>query len=812
MFRNYFITAFRYIIRNKIQSVIQILSLTIGITAVILIGLYVDHELSYDKFNEKGGRIYRLEYGDFVSQQSAIGHQIKENLSEVEDVVRIQRPITQNIKYISDRGKASERKIELKTKSLYCDSTVFAVFTFPFIQGDPKAALRDPFSVVLTESTARTIFGNKDPVGKVMDIGLREPRNRSYTITGVIQDVENFHIDFDMILSMVSQKEMDDISPRGSGEDYLNAYRTAARWFTYLLLPDHHDKTRTETNINAFFKNKIENTHRYEEGSVFSMRPLNEIYFSIHLKHELGYCVHGNFKLLRILLAISVFILVLASINYINMATARATLRAREVGVRKVVGSSKSRLIAQFLVESVLISLVSFLIAITLVQVLLPAFNQLAMTELSLERLFQPQSIWLSFACILLLGIIAGIYPATYLTTFQPVASLKGKQLTGVKSVLFRRILLTFQFAISVVLLIGVFTILRQLKYMKTADLGFEKELIVNIPQGVMHTNFHKRQVFKEKMLQNTNIKNVAFGKVPGRIGAGARPAFKYKGKEIVGLHCLFVDPDYFDLMDIKLLKGRNFSWDMPGDYWPQGGQQQLRFIANETFVQELGLETPVGEIFGNEDESHAVLIGVVEDFHFVSLHHEIEPTYYFWFQALEGLSIRISPNDIQGTIRFIKKEYGTMFPDKTFEYSFLDETYDMQYENDERLSKIISNFAIVAILIACLGLFGLSTFMAARRTKEIGIRKAMGASVRTVFLLLAREFATWVTLSVLIACPVAWIIMNRWLESFAYRANISWWIFVLVIVIAFAITFLTVAWQSLKTARTNPIEALRYE
>jgi putative ABC transport system permease protein len=265
--------------------------------------------------------------------------------------------------------------------------------------------------------------------------------------------------------------------------------------------------------------------------------------------------------------------------------------------------------------------------------------------------------------------------------------------------------------------------------------------------------------------------------------------------------------------MDIKILQGRNISWDMSGDYFPQGtNQQQGRFIANETFVRELGLESPVGTIFGNEDERHWILIGVVEDFHFRSLHHRIEPTYYSWFQVLDGVSIKISPNDIQGTIKYIKNEFESMFPDDTFEYSFLDETFDKQYENDERLSKIISNFAIVAILIACLGLFGLSSFMAARRTKEIGIRKAMGASVRTVFLLLSREFIKWVVLSVVIACPVAWIIMNRWIQSFAYRTNISWWIFAVTIVIAFAIAFLTVTWQSLKTARTNPVEALRYE
>lgn len=805
MLRNYFIIAFRYIIRNKVQSFIQVLSLAIGITAIILIGIYVVSELSFDKFNEKKDRIYRLEYGDYVGKSSAIGHQIKENLPEVENVVRIRICGKRPVKYISDQGKASEREIDLVLRSYYCDSTVFDVFTFPFIQGDPKTALKDPFSVVLTESTARALFGNKDPVGEIIDIELPEPQNRSFTVTGVIQDVENFHIYFDILVSMVSLREQH--------EDILNSYWTSWIYFTYLLLEDDFTEERVENNINAFFKDvKDLEMGRYSKELAFSMRPLKEIYFSSRLKRENGYCVHGNLKLLRVLITIVVFILVLACINYINLATARASLRAREVGVRKVLGSLKSRLIAQFLVESVLMGLVSFLIAIILVQVLLPIFNQMVRNELSMEILFHPQIILISFACVLLLGIIAGIYPAVYLTTFQPVASLKGEQLTGVKSILFRRILLTFQFAISVVLMIGVSTILRQLRYMKTADLGCELELVLGINALDMRQDYVKRQVFREKMLSNPNIKKVAFGLWPG--GKGTEGLIvEYNGIKIHPYR-VTVDPDYFDLFGIEVVQGRNFSWDMPGDYDTRySNQQQVRIIVNETFVRELDLESPVGTIIGTEDERYnCVIIGVVEDFHHLSLHHKIDPNFYIWRNFLNRVSLKISPNNIQGTINSVGNEFESMYPKHTFGYQFLDERFDTLYKHDVRLFKIISNFAIVAILIACLGLFGLSSFMAARRTKEIGIRKVMGASVRTVFLLLSREFVKWVALSVIIACPAAWIIMNRWLQSFTYRTNINWWIFALVILMAFAITFMTVAWQSLKTARTNPVEALRYE
>lgn len=813
MIRSYFVIAIRYILRNKIQSIIQILSLTIGITAIILIGLYVDHEMSYDKFNEKIDRIYRLEYGEYAGQQSAIGHQIKENFPEVDNVVRMLRwggDILASVRYISDQGEGPERKIELTSQYLACDSTVFDVFTFPFIQGDPASALRDPYSVVLTEHTAREIFGSKDPVGEGLWIdGLTD--NKSYTVTGVIHDVKNFHIDFDILLSIVSVRGETTIV-----KNVLDSYKGGDEFFTYLLLPNHYDVSRTERNINTFFMDKVKDRNFFQEALTFSMRPLEEIYFSSPLKNEYGCCRHGNLKLLKILSAIAIFILVLACINYINLTTARASLRAREVGIRKVSGSLKSSLIAQFLIESVIISLVSFLIAITLVQVLLPTFNHLAMIELSLDRFFKPGTILLSITGILLLGFMAGIFPALYLTTFKPVAFLKGNQATGLRSVLFRRVLLTFQFAISLVLIIGVFTILRQLKYMKTADLGFDKELIVMLPGGYenMHWDFHKRQVFKEYLLEHPNIQKVAFGREPGGREQTFTSFIEYNGTRLKPNY-LLIDPDYFNLMDIELLQGRNFSWDIKGDYRDRLNTDAWRgrIILNETTLREFGMVSPEdGDSLIFEGGFRPEIIGVVEDIHFVSLHHTIEPYFFAWAEPLSEISIKILPNNIQGTIKYIKKVVESMYPEALFKYKFLDDFFDRQYENDEKFARIISNFAMVALLIGCLGLFGLSSFMAARRTKEIGIRKTMGASVRIVFLLLSREFVKWIALSVIIACPVAWFVMNRWLQGFAYRTNIGVGTFILAIVVAFAIAFITVAWHAWKTARTNPVEALRYE
>jgi putative ABC transport system permease protein len=634
-----------------------------------------------------------------------------------------------------------------------------------------------------------------------------EPRIQKCIITGVIKDFAKSHLDFDILLPMVSLMELDRFNPLPSGEKRLNTYTHNLIIFTYLLLPNPHDRTRTEKNLNALFTDKLKDAGYHSEGSVLHLHPLKNIYFSNPQKSERGYFKHGNLDLLKILLVIAVFILFMASINFINLTTARGSLRVREVRVRKIVGSLKSRLIAQFLVESVIISLVSFLLSMTFVQAMLPVFNQLARSDLSMERLLQPHMLLVSLAGVLLLGSIAGMYPAISIAGYPPVASWKAEKMTADRSALPRRVLLTFQFTISIVLIICVFTFLRQLSYMRTADLGFDKELVVNLSGPGLsggRIQVDNRRVFKESILKHPNIIKVAFGQVPG----DARKGFStltHNGMEIKS-NWMTVDPDYFDLMGMKILGGRNFSRDREADY--HKGEGLRRVVINETFMQQYQLESPVGIIIDDWLE----IIGVVEDYHFASLHHEIEPTHFSWAEYLAGVSIKILPHDIPGTLRFIRKEYTSLFPDITFEYSFLDETFDRQYESDERLIIVISNFAFVAILIGCLGLFGLSFFMADRRTKEIGIRKVLGASSITVFIFLSWEFIKLVALSILIACPMAWIIMNRWLQSYAYRINIESWIFVLAALTAFAISFIAVAWHAWKISRTNPIKALRYE
>jgi putative ABC transport system permease protein len=814
MLRNYFITALRYIIRNKIPSLIQVLSLAIGITAFILIGLYARHEFSYDRFHEKGDRIYRLENGDQICRQPAIGHAIKQEIPEVENVVRISfrtgsdRSIIW--KYIPSNDSTAVRVITMEDL-VFCDSTIFDVFTFSFIQGDPKKVFKDPLSCVLTESEARKFFGDADPMGEMIS---------EWTVTGIIEDVKNSHMEINSLYAY----------NYGYNPERFNTYKSNPLLVppTYLLLPENNNPSYIEKRLNDFFTEKWKQERIVDRKADFRLRPLKEVYFTLGLENEWNYCRHGNLKLLSILITIAVIILLLGIINYVNLSTARASLRSREIGIRKVAGSSKARLVSQFLAEAILVALMALLIALTLVQVLLPGFNQLASIELDMESVLKPGSLVILLVFIFIVGVISGIYPAIYLTRFQTVASLSGGHSGSPGPVILRRLLLTFQFAISIVLIIGVFVIFRQLNYMKSADLGFNKEQIINVSGSARWAPWTsdpaKRQVFRQHLLQNPKIRGVAFcSAVMGSV-QDYRLFKSPQGTEIQ-ITWNGLDPYFLDVMEIKLIEGRNLSWDRPGDkMWDAGDDDSTRItnriLLNETAVRELGLESPVGT-FGRWPEDGQFLegqqweiIGVISDFHFRSQHERIAPELYFWSNYFPVASIKIAPGDVPSILRFIKKELESLFPDEaySFEYSFLDETYNNQYLRDEKTARIIINFAVVAILIACLGLFALSSFMAARRTKEIGIRKAMGASVKIVFLLLSREFVKWVALSVIIACPVAWFAMNRWLESFAYRTNITWWIFVLAIMIAFLIAFTTVTWQSLKTARTNPVEALRYE
>lgn len=810
MFRNYLITASRYMIKNGLQSVIQILSLAIGITTAILLGLYVRYEVSYDRFNERYDRIYRLEFADHVGLPAAPGHQIKQEIPDVKNVVRMLnwhgKDHAMPVSYWSPNDSVQESYVRIQDY-FWCDSTIFDIFSFKFIQGDPKTALKVPGSVVLTKNTAKKMFGDHNPMGESL-------YGNSLTVTGVIEDYKHSHLEINMLISITSIR---DLHGKTYGEPgYLNNYFPDYSYITYVLLRKGSDPSFVEKSINDHFSENVQSDDFVISGEKkFRLRPLGDVYFTTGLKGEHNYCKHGNLNLMRMLLTIAAFILFLAIINYINLTTARASLRAREVGIRKVMGVTRSKLILQFIVEAVLLTFISLLIALTMVQLLLPQFNEMASTHFDLKYIAAPATIGVYILAAIIVGFLAGLYPAVYYTRFKPMSAIYGEKVKGSGSGVFRRILLTFQFTISIALIIGVLVIFSQLRYSKSADLGFNMKDIVNNEFSIFGDHPMVRRYFKEQLMQNPDIKGVAFSMET----MGGNQAELIQPVEVKGVKrqvsILGVDPDFFDVMGIEMTAGRNFSWNRPGDMISDTNNRVAKYIVNETAVREFGIESPIGYTDRREGGQPYEIIGVVKDFNFASLHEKIEPYIYFWGGWMPTSSIRIASHDVDSTMAFLKEKITSIFrgvDDVWFDFSFLEDTFNKQYQGDERTARIIVTFAVIAILIACLGLYGLSSFMAARRIKEIGIRKVLGASSESIFVLLARVFVIWVGISILIACPVGWYVMNGWLRNFAYRTSIGAWIFLVAIFSALIVTILTVTWQSLKSARTNPVEALRYE
>lgn len=803
MIRSFFKITLRILWRNKATSFINIFSLTIGITAFILIMLYVHHELSYDKFNENYDRIYRLQTDNYAKFPPIIGEYVKSKIPEVENIARI-AIIGNGEEFISYSYPGStEIPVQVQSYSYFADSTVFEVFTLPFFQGDPGSALKEPFTVVLTKSTAEKLFGDLNPMGETVEIG-----DHQYKVSGIIKDVKNFHINIDVLKSYASFSQIYPMK-------YLNRIETGSQWWsaTYLLLSDKIDPGYIKEKINHALAEINDVSLFMTEFQEFHILPFKDIYFKGSTAN-LQYGKQGNLKLVQTFLAIAIFILALACINYINLTTARATLRTKEVALKKVVGSSRALLRYQFILESILITLISYLLALTVVLGLIPQFNQLAMVNINMSELNTPIAWGLSIIGVLLIGVLSGIYPAFFLTTINTVSLVKGVSIQGSRGAFLRQALLIFQFSTSIILIIGIITNLRQLHYAKNIDLGFNKKQIIffstpNFPGQKKH---ELRRTFKERLLQNPNIQNISY--TVGRMGTELIPApdFVIDGNERSGYVFMVIDPDYLDMMGMELTEGRNFSWDIEGD-------RNYRLIVNETAAYQMSLDsTVVGKIvyYTNphqpETQLQMEIIGVVKDFHYQSVHHKIEPMCFAWFGPEANMNIKISSNNIPETIKFIEKEWKKIYGAESFQYSFLDDLFDQQYKSDEQGAKVISYFTVLAIIIGCMGLFALSSFMAVRRTKEIGIRKAMGASTENIFIMLTREFIKWVFLAVIIACPIAWIMMNKWLQGFAYKINLGADIFILAALIAFVIALMTVAWQSLKSALENPVEALRHE
>ncbi len=812
MINNYFIIAWRNLLKNKTFSLINIIGLASGLACFILIALYVADELSYDRYNLKANQIYRVNsdllFGGnnlhLAVTPDPLGEILKKDYPQVEEYVRFYnsngyRMIKKGNEYIREDNVA------------HADSTLFNVFTFNFIAGEPKTALSDPNSVVITKSVALKYFGTTDVVGKSLETD--ENKNTIYKITAVVQDTpHNSHFNFDFIFSMhnvqypwgnfISHNFQTYILLR-PGTDYKAFEKNFAQVIDKYILP----QAKQYMNIKS-----MDEFNKAGNKLVYSLMPLTDIHLHSDRTAEMG--INGNIQYVYIFSAVALFVLLLACINFVNLSTARSSSRSKEVGIRKVIGSDRMSLIKQFLAESTLTAFISTLFAVVIAWLCISWFNNLSGKQLSITELFQTKYLVSLIALPFLVGLLAGGYPAFYLSSFKPITVLKGKINNGFKKSNLRNVLVIFQFATSIFLIVGTMVVYRQLNYIQTKKLGFNKEqvLIVN-GTGSLGNN---TEAFKNEVLKFPGVTGSAYaGYLP--VSSSSRTDNSYSkeavmdSKNSLNMQTWLADYDYINVMGMELVKGRNFSREF--------GTDTTALIINETTAGLLGYENPIDKnlytLFQDQNTQRLTtyhIIGVVRNFHFESLRQNIGPLCFRFGKPNWVTAFKVNTGNIKELVTKIEDKWKTMTPAMPFNYKFLDDEFDNMYRVEQRTGQLGMSFAIIAILIACLGLFGLVTYMTEQRIKEIGIRKVLGSTITNLVAMLSKDFLKLVLVSMAFAIPIAWWAMNRWLQDFVYRINISWWVFVAAGVIALMISLITISFTAFKAAIANPVKCLRTE
>ncbi|HXR82822.1 MAG TPA: ABC transporter permease [Hanamia sp.] len=807
MFKNYLKIAIRNLWKNKGFSAINIIGLASGLAICLLILFYVNNELGYDHYNTKADRIYRvdadLQFGGnhfvLASTPDPLGAALKESFPQVEQYVRLR-----------DHGgimvKKGNQNIE-EDKVIYADSTLFSVFTLPMIQGDPSTALVQPNSVVLTESTAKKYFNSTDVVGKTLIIG----DTGNYKITGVIKDVPvQSHFHYDFFISMYGQ-----LSP------YEINQWTSNNFNTYVVLKKGANANYLSGQLNDFVMKHVaplfvsmnltpEKFRQQGDYLHYNLFPLKKIHLYSNRTGELE--ANGNIEYVYIFSLIAFFILLIACVNFMNLSTARSANRAKEVGVRKVLGSMRNNLVMQFLSESVLISFISLALALLFASLLLPYFNQLSGKELTLNLFLSP---WLLPAALLLMivvGLIAGSYPAFYLSSFKPVEVLKGKLAKGFKSSWLRSSLVVFQFCISLILIIGTLVIYVQLNYIRNKDIGFNRSRVLIIK----NTNVlgDQAKVFENEVKKISGVENATMtGYLPTAGWRSDSPLFPdatADTKNAVSTQIWRVDENYIPTLGMKMIEGRNFSPDFPTDF--------SAIIINEAAAKLFAIKDPLNKPlyymnnFPKKELTQYHIIGIVKNFNFNTLRDEVTPLCLLLSQQNGSIAFRIHSADVKNLVGMIENKYKNIAANQPFSYSFMDDDFNKIYFNEERMGRISITFSVLAILIASLGLLGLITFAAEQRTKEIGIRKVLGANSGNIISMLSKDFLKLVLIAALVAIPIASWVMNWWLRGFAYRIHISWWIFAFAALLATFIALATIFYQAIKAALANPVKSLRSE
>jgi putative ABC transport system permease protein len=811
MVKNYLTVAWRNLKKYKFISFINLFGLTTGITCCLLIATYIIHELSYDTYNRNGSNVYRVTRS-FNNSEGMVslnlstiappfGYYLPTDFPEIKKMTRLLNNGTTPMKY--------RDKLINEPNVYFADENLFDVFTLEVLSGNAKTALREPYSVMLSEAVAKKYFGNEDPMNKL----LRANNQFDVRVTGIYKEFpENSHIHPGVLVSFNTLKDS-----AVYGAENLRTNWGNNSFFTYLLLPEHYNPQHMVAEFPAFLDRRMDhNDFGGQLPSKFTKLGLQKL-TDIHLHSHTDYEAEPNGDITRVYIfsMIGAFILLIACINYMNLSTARSTLRAREIGIRKVIGARKKEIILQFLSESVLISWVAILISFGLLYISMPWLSQISGNHLSLRLLDKWQILLAIFSVPFVVGILSGIYPALFMSSFQPIKTLKGLMKVGHSNISFRKILVIVQFSISIVLIITTFTVFQQLRYMQKTSLGYEKEhLLTMLYYSDLNSSYES---FRNELLQNPNIRDLGrSSRIPtGRllddmgastfIGDSLRPV-------TADIKYLAADYDFIPTYGIPIVAGRNFSRSFASD--------SSDFILNEAASKAIGWKSS-GEAIGKDfkyGQYKGKVIGIMGDFHFESLRQKIVPMILFnpattpHQSFFNYLSVKISGENTASSMAAVEQAWKKYMPEYPYQFTFLDEKFAGLYESEQQQGALFTIFACIAISIASLGLFGLSAFTISQRIKEIGVRRVLGARVDSIVRLMSMEFVRLVLISSLIAFPVAWFAMSRWLQDFAYRIGIQWWVFLLAALLALIVALVTVGFHSLKAALANPVKSLRSE
>ncbi|MDB5223547.1 MAG: FtsX-like permease family protein [Chitinophagaceae bacterium] len=790
MLKNYLKVAWRNLMKNKIFSFINILGLTIGITVCMMIFIFIMNEFSVDKFHIKGKNIYRVMRGmgavkervPYLSGPYATAL-LNDYPAEIKNAVRV----------MPNNGLVSFASLSFNEKKLYmADADFFSLFSFPLVKGNAATVLKDPNSVVLTETTAKKYFGSQDPMGKVIELD----KHLQLKVTGIAKDVpSNSHLDFDLVVPLSNYYNADFF------KIWINN-----NLFTYVLLDEHTNKSQLEKRFPQFMDKYLGKEMAQTGGHWdLALTPLSDIYFEPASSFD--NVKHGDKAVVYIFLSIAILILLIACINFMNLSTIRAVERSKEVGLRKVMGALRNHLVWQFIGESILLTVISCLLAVGLLQLLMPLYNRLLGYALTVSWNALPVYLFLG-GVIIVAGFLAGSYPALFLSAFSPIQALKGKLRLGKGGSLFRQALVVVQFSVSVLLIVGTIIIINQLNYIKNKELGYAKEHTIIVPIDNNDIYDH-RYTFKNELQNKNNIASVSLmSGEPG--GFFDMHTFDAEGQhEAWKSRTAFVDFEYVKTLGLKIIAGRDFSAQYATDTTDAA-------LINYTAAAKLGFtpQQAVGKWIKNtiRDKTKRRIIGVVADFNFLSLKENMDALVISPSEDKRVAVIKLKSGNLPSAIAAIKDVYNKVAPVYPFEYSFLDQKFNTLYKTDIRQQTILTIFSGLAIFIACLGLFGLASFTATKRIKEIGVRKVLGSSTQNIVMLLSKDLLKPVLIATIIAIPIGYYAMNSWLQNFAYRTALHWWIFVLAAAITFAIALFTVSFKAVKAALSNPVKSLRTE